>query len=602
MRAIYALVGVLLGAACGDNGPGGTLDLDDVELATAEDTPLNVEVPFTATDKSKAVLQVTTAPMHGAVTGTGPRWTYTPAENYFGPDTFVVEATEKGKSVTARVTIDVTAVNDAPIAKADSFPAGFETPLPIAQTTLLANDTDVEASPLSVTNVTAGTHGVVTMSGTDVVFTPEAGYTGTATFKYTVSDGGATGEGAVTITIGDDMAPVAVDDTAITNEDIVLTLADSVLLANDTDAEGHTLAITAVSAPTNGAVSHTSTTTTFTPAANFHGTASFTYTVSDGIKTDTGLVTITVVSVNDAPVAVDDSVTLVEDHILNLTSANLTANDTDVDGDTLAVTAVQSTAATHGTVTLVGTAITYTPASNYNGTASFTYTVSDGNGGTDTGTVTITITGEQDAPVANADTITTNEDVPITFAAANLTANDNDPDGDTLTVTAVTANANTHGTVVLAAGNVTYSPALNYNGPASFTYTINDGNGNTATGTVNVTVNAVDDPPAAVDDLATVAEASANNVINVLVNDTDVDTGPKTVTAVGAAAHGTAAIGGGGANVTYTPAAGYCNEGPNVPPDSFTYTLNGGSQATVRVTVTCACGLGKPTTFVVGGL
>ena len=91
--------------------------------------------------------------------------------------------------------------------------------------------------------------------------------------------------------------------------------------------------------------------------------------------------------------------------------------------------------------------------------------------------------------------------------------------------------------------------------------------------------------PVAVDDTATVAEDSGANPINVLANDTDIDGGPKTITSVTQPAHGTVAITGGGTGLTYTPDANYCNDGS--PTDNFTYTLNGGSTATVAVTVTC---------------
>jgi hypothetical protein len=600
MRSFCALA--LLLSACGDNHDSTTLTLQDVSVTTAEDTSALVDVPFTASDRNNTTLEVMTAPQHGTLTGAGPRWTYQPAENYAGADSFVVRAQEGSKSAMATVTIDVTAVNDPPVANADSFPAGFETPLAVAQTTLLANDTDVESATLSVASVSGATHGTVALSGTEVVFTPEAGYTGTASFMYAASDGEATAMGMVTVTIGDDIAPVAVDDTATTDEDVTLVLADSVVLANDTDAENHTLAIDGVAGATNGTVTHAGTDITFVPAPNFHGTATFTYTVTDGFKTDVGTVTVTVTPVNDDPVAVADSATTLEDTALPLTAASLLANDTDVDLDTLTITAVGTTATTNGTVTLAGTDITYTPAANFNGAAAFTYTVSDGNGGTAIGTVNVTVTAVQDVPVAVDDSLTTPEDTAAVFAASTLTTNDTDPDGDTLTVTSVTGTVDTHGSVSLAGGNVTYTPALNYNGPASFTYVIGDGNGGVASATVNITVTPVDDAPTAVDDAVTVAEASTNNVINVLVNDTDSDGGTNTVTAVTAPAHGTAAVGAGGANVTYTPASGYCNQGPNEPRDSFTYTLNGGSTATVFVTVTCACGLGKPTTFVVGGI
>ena len=109
-------------AACGDNYKGSQLALDDVSLTTPEDTDLVVEVPYAAGDTSKATLTVTTPPLHGTLSGSGPRWTYTPAANYFWPDRFVVEAVENTKMATATVTIDVTADNDPPVANTDSCP------------------------------------------------------------------------------------------------------------------------------------------------------------------------------------------------------------------------------------------------------------------------------------------------------------------------------------------------------------------------------------------------------------------------------------------------------------------------------------------------
>ncbi|HEX9943911.1 MAG TPA: Ig-like domain-containing protein, partial [Thermoanaerobaculia bacterium] len=96
-----------------------------------------------------------------------------------------------------------------------------------------------------------------------------------------------------------------------------------------------------------------------------------------------------------------------------------------------------------------------------------------------------------------------------------------------------------------------------------------------------------DQPPVAVDDAATADEDSTNNPIDVLANDTDPDGGTKLVQSVTQPANGTVAITGGGTGVTYTPNANYCNTPPGTTLDTFTYTLNGGSTATVTVTVTC---------------
>jgi Ca2+-binding RTX toxin-like protein len=167
-----------------------------------------------------------------------------------------------------------------------------------------------------------------------------------------------------------------------------------------------------------------------------------------------------------------------------LTAASLLANDSDVDGDSLTITAVGN--ATHGTVALNGGNVVFTPAANYNGPASFTYTVSDGQGGTSTATVNVTVAAVNDAPTAVNDSVSATEDTPLVLTPATLLANDSDVEGNNLTITGV-GNA-THGTVALNGGNVVFTPAANYSGPANFTYTVSDGHGGTSTATVSVNV------------------------------------------------------------------------------------------------------------------
>ena len=137
------------------------------------------------------------------------------------------------------------------------------------------------------------------------------------------------------------------------------------------------------------------------------------------------------------------------------------------------------------------------------------------------------VTRANGAPVAVNDTATTAEDTAATIA---VLANDSDPNGDTLSVTATTQGA--HGAVTLVSGVVRYTPAANYAGPDSFTYTIGDGNGGTDTGTVTVTVTPVNDTPVAVNDTATVAEDSAASAAPCWPTTPDADTGTTlTVTA-----------------------------------------------------------------------
>jgi hypothetical protein len=246
-------------------------------------------------------------------------------------------------------------------------------------------------------------------------------------------------------------------------------------------------------------------------------------------------------------------------------------NDTDADNLTPPVnaglTVIAVTQGTHGSVAFTPTGVTYTPAPNYFGSDSFTYTISDNGtsdaGHTDTATVNVTINNVNDAPDAVDDAATVDEDT--SNNAINVLANDTDADNLTppanagLTVIAVTQG--THGSVAFTPTGVTYTPAPNYFGSDSFTYTISDNGtsdaGHTDTATVNVTINNVNDAPDAVDDAATVDEDTSNNAINVLANDTDADnlTPPVnaglTVIAVTQGTHGSVAFTPTG--VTYTP-------------------------------------------------
>src|SRR6185312_15168239 len=184
-------------------------------------------------------------------------------------------------------------------------------------------------------------------------------------------------------------APVAVDDSTNTLEDVAVTIH---ALANDSDVDGDTLTIINVS-PTNGTAVISGTNVVFTPATNFNGTGTIGYTIIDGNGgTNSALITVTVTSVNDAPVAVDDSTNTLEDVAVTI---HALANDSDVDGDTLTIINVSPT---NGTAVISGTNVVFTPATNFNGTGTIGYTIIDGNGGTNSALITVTVTSVNDAP------------------------------------------------------------------------------------------------------------------------------------------------------------------------------------------------------------
>ncbi|MCD6394893.1 MAG: tandem-95 repeat protein, partial [Planctomycetes bacterium] len=183
--------------------------------------------------------------------------------------------------------------------------------------------------------------------------------------------------------------PVACNDAYSVDEDGTLVIAAPGVLVNDSDPEGYPLTAVQVGGAGNGLLGlNPDGSFSYTPNANFNGSDSFTYMANDGVvNSDTATVTITVNSVNDAPVANDDSTTTSEDTEVIV---DVLANDTDADiGDTLSVQS--ATNGSNGTVVNNSDSVTYTPNANFNGIDVFTYTVSDGNGGTDTATVTVTV-------------------------------------------------------------------------------------------------------------------------------------------------------------------------------------------------------------------
>jgi hypothetical protein len=279
--------------------------------------------------------------------------------------------------------------------------------------------------------------------------------------------------------------PIAQDDSASTNEDVAVTIS---ALANDTDPDGDVLTIQFVTQVENGAVANSATSVTYTPNRNFHGVDTFTYTASDGRGgASSAVVTVTAVSINDAPEARGGTVSTDEDAALSI---SVLANDTDPDGDALTLESV--TQPGHGSVTTRGTTATYTPNRDFHGADAFTYTVSDGHGGTSSATITILVVPVNDAPVAQDDSASTAEDVAVAVA---VLANDSDPEGDPLIFAFVAQPSN--GSVTTIGTTATYTPGKDFNGVDAFMCTVSDGHGGTASAVVTITVVAVNDGPLA---------------------------------------------------------------------------------------------------------
>jgi VCBS repeat-containing protein len=550
--------------------PGG---LAGASYSTPEDAAVGGTLPDT-TDVDDATLthSAVTQPSHGAVTvDPDGSFTYTPDANYNGPDSFTFQVCDAGGLCSqATATVTVTPVNDAPVAAA---PAAASTPEDTPIVSSVPAGSDVDGDGLAYALGSGATHGTVVVNPDgSYTYTPDANYNGPDSFTYTVCDAGPlcdTSSVTLSVTPVND-APVAAGPVAAsTPEDTPL----AATLPAGSDVDGDALAYALGTGPAHGTVVvNPDGSYTYTPDANYNGADSFTYTVCDaGPLCDSSGVTLTVTSVNDAPVAAATATASTPEDT-PLTSALPTGSD--VDGDPL--TYALGTGATHGTVVVNpdGT-YTYTPDAGYNGPDSFTYTVCDAASLCDTSGVTLTVTPVNDAPSTPAAvTFTTPQDT----AHGGTLPSATDPDGDALTYGTTTAPA--HGSVTVGPdGTYLYTPAPGYSGPDSWGYEVCDATA-CAGNTVSVTVTPAVVPPVAPvaeDDVATTAYG-APVVVDVLANDTV--SGPAVVT-LGGTPQGTPVYDGG--VLTYTPPSGFSGT------DTFTYTVCDESalcdSATVTMTV-----------------
>ncbi|WP_268543964.1 Ig-like domain-containing protein [Candidatus Nitrosotenuis cloacae] len=356
------------------------------------------------------------------------------------------------------------------------------------------------------------------------------------------------------------------DDAAQTNED------RSVLV--DVMANDHFVlvspSLSSVTQPSDGQARIEGDRIRYTPDTDYFGSDSFRYTVSNGILSDSATVFITVNPVNDIPSATADFAATNEDTSVII---NVLSNDSDVDGDPLAISSV--TQAGNGVAVVIsGNRIMYTPNPNFNGADSFAYTVTDGRGGTSSATVSVTINPVNDPPVAKDDFAVTDEDEEVVIDALS---NDADVDGDTLSITST--GIPTHGTAAINSdGTITYAPNSNFNGADEFLYTVSDGIGSTSA-TISITINQINDSPMAGDDFAATDE-DVPALINVLENDSDADNDQLMIIAVTQPVNGTAIILESG--IQYEPSRDFNGQ------DSFSYTVSdsNGEQDTATVSVT----------------
>ena len=284
--------GMLAKLTIGAAATGVPIAVNDTYAAT-EDTLLTVTAPGVlgndtpATGLTASLLSGTS---HGSLNfATDGGFTYQPAPNYFGIDSFSYRASNGSvSSNVATVTINVNAANDAPVAVNNSYSMAQDGTLTVAAPGVLGNDSDPDGNAITaVVPFGAASNGTVTGNANGgFSYTPSAGFTGTATFTYQASDGTLTSAPAtVSITVNPNQAPIAVNDSANTTRNVATTIN---VIANDSDPDGTIAAntVTIVTQPNKGGtvVVNANGTVNYTPKLNFKGTDVFTYNVKDNLN------------------------------------------------------------------------------------------------------------------------------------------------------------------------------------------------------------------------------------------------------------------------------------------------------------------------------
>jgi len=374
---------------------------------------------------------------------------FTPNNGFEGNVQFTYEVTDGTNTATATATVTVNVFGID--ARNDAVVAQQGTPLVLPASTLTAND--IGNISLTITAVGPGSNGAVTLVGTDVIYTPNAGFRGFDTFTYTVTDA----DGNVdTATVSVDVQPVAVTNNFTALERVPQTYSASTLLGDD---RGTGLTIVDVGNAVNGTVSlDGSGNVIFTPN-NVHGagtaTASFTYTIRDSNgKQDTATVNISVFSI----LARNDGFSTPLNTAITLNESQLLANDSGNASISIQSVSEPVTSDNYSFAWDEGAeTITITPTNDFSGTITFSYTMVDVDGETSTATVSVFVSATatpnpNTPPVANPDSFVTLEDIPLTLSAAQLLGNDS---GDQpLGIVSVQAAVN--GTVALVDGQVIF--------------------------------------------------------------------------------------------------------------------------------------------------
>ncbi len=500
-------------------------------VSTAANNPIVVALIGEDDDLDDLTFSTVDAPSHGVLSGSPPNVTYTPDEDYIGPDSFTYKANDgTDDSGNATVTLDVT---DTPTAFAQSVEVTEDTPFEIT----LTGD-DPQDDPLFF-SLDWPTHGSWEGSPPVITYIPEQDYDGPDSFNFYVTDGDDVSQTVeVTITV------TGVNDRPVGHRNSIRTgteeLAALHFTGDDPDHEEFDLSYADVAGPVNGTLSGTLPDRDYTSDASFEGNDYVIYSVSDGSLLGTGVVEIVVSNDNIAPVANDQDY-----DVFTNTPFEFTLDGHDDDEDPLNYVVVGGDPP-NGSLSGVAPDLTYTPDTDFTGDDSFTFKVNDTSEDSNIATITFHVADDPGnlPPEAHPQgvSLATNGSASITLHA------DDDGGPDPLGFSITVAPAHGSASMVPAVtGGVIYTPDTDFTGVDVFTFQVSDGL-LTDTAKVHIHVGTTNTMPSAVPQSVSVDEGSA---LPITATGTDGEGDPLYFEMAGGPHNGV--LTGTLPNVTYTP-------------------------------------------------
>ncbi|WP_102386650.1 tandem-95 repeat protein [Vibrio cyclitrophicus] len=488
-------------------------------------------------------------------------FTITPDANFNGDIDLTFDINDGVDTLVATADLTVNPVNDLPQPQDQAFSIGEDGVLNFTDEDLLTGATDIDGDDLSVEGVTyTGADGVLTDNGDgSYSFAPNENFNGDVNFSFDVSDGTDTVQANIDVSVTPENDPPVAGSTSYTvHEDNSITISDEQLLANSSDIEGEVAIDSVAYTGADGVLEDSGNGTyTFSPNENFNGEVSLDVVVTDEEgATEATTAGISVLEVNDPPVAGSTSYTVHEDNSITISNEQLLANSSDIEGefaiDSVAYSGADGVFEDNGNGTY-----TFSPNENFNGEVSLDVVVTDEEGATEATTAGVTVLEVNDPPVAGSTSYSVNEDEVITISAEQLLANASDIEGE---VAIDSVNYTGADGIFTDNGNGTFSfaPNANFDGDVSLDVVVTDEDGATVATSASIDVLPINDPPVS-GDLAYSIDEDGSIILNqeqLLSQASDVDGDELTASNLSAGDNATVVDNGDG-TFTVTPDANF---------------------------------------------